>query len=39
LALAADGATQSDAAAVVRAYFTACADGGIERIKTCARPE
>jgi predicted RNA-binding Zn ribbon-like protein len=39
LAPAAGGATQSDAAAVVTAYFAACADGGIERIKTCARPE
>jgi predicted RNA-binding Zn ribbon-like protein len=39
LAPAASGATESDVAAVLTAYFTACADGGIERIKTCARPE
>lgn len=39
LAPAGDAATESDAAAVVTAYLTACADRGIERIKTCARPE
>jgi predicted RNA-binding Zn ribbon-like protein len=39
LAPAGDAATASDTAAVITAYFTACADGGIERIKTCARSE
>jgi predicted RNA-binding Zn ribbon-like protein len=39
LVLASAGRTGSDVAAVVTAYFTACADGGIERIKTCANSE
>jgi predicted RNA-binding Zn ribbon-like protein len=39
LVLASEGWTGIDVAVLVTAYFTACADGGIERIKTCARSE